>query len=103
MHRTSGGGAFARFQILRDCKESADTPSGGGVMAMMRFRSLKHRNFQLFIAGQLVSLIGTWMQRSAQLWLLNRLTRSAALRGVFGFTNQIMMPALVSFGCFVSD
>jgi len=29
---------------------------------MTRFRALKHRNFQLFIAGQLVSLIGTWMQ-----------------------------------------
>ena len=43
-----------------------------------RFRALQHRNFQLFIAGQLVSLIGTWMQSTAQLWLVYKLTGSAA-------------------------
>ena len=52
-----------------------------------RFRALQHRNFQLFIAGQLVSLIGTWMQSTAQLWLVYKLTNSAALLGVFGFAN----------------
>src|SRR6267143_933136 len=50
-----------------------------------RFRALQHRNFQLFIAGQLVSLIGTWMQTTAQLWLVYKLTGSAALLGVSGF------------------
>src|SRR5258708_33761731 len=102
MHRKSGGGAFGRFQILRDWKESADTSSGGG-MAMTRFRSLKHRNFQLFVVGQLVSLIGTWMQTTAQLWLLYRLTGSAALLGLFGFANQIPMLVLASVGGFVGD
>ena len=70
---------------------------------MTRFRSLKHRNFQLFIVGQLVSLIGTWMQTTAQLWLLYRLTGSAALLGVFGFANQIPMLLLASVGGFVGD
>jgi len=68
-----------------------------------RFRALKHRNFQLFIAGQLVSLIGTWMQTTAQLWLVYRLTGSAALLGVFGFANQIPMLVLASIGGYVGD
>jgi len=68
-----------------------------------RFRALKHRNFQLFIAGQLVSLIGTWMQTTAQLWLVYRLTGSAALLGVFGFANQIPMLVLASVGGYVGD
>jgi len=68
-----------------------------------RFRALKHRNFQLFIIGQLVSLIGTWMQTTAQLWLVYRLTGSAALLGVFGFANQIPMLVLASVGGYVGD
>jgi len=68
-----------------------------------RFRALRHRNFQLFIAGQLVSLIGTWMQTTAQLWLVYRLTGSAALLGLFGFANQIPMLVLASVGGYVGD
>jgi hypothetical protein len=39
-------------------------------------RALRHRNFQLFFSGQLISLIGTWMQTVAQSWLVYRLTGS---------------------------
>jgi MFS family permease len=53
------------------------------------FRALRHRNFRLFLAGQFVSLIGTWMQSVALGWLLFRLTGSAALLGVSGFLSQI--------------
>src|SRR5258708_8572706 len=63
-----------------------------------RFRALQHRNFQLFFVGQLVSLIGTWMQSTAQLWLVYKLTNSAALLGVFGFANQIPILLLASIG-----
>ncbi|HWP96669.1 MAG TPA: MFS transporter [Syntrophomonadaceae bacterium] len=44
--------------------------------------ALKHRNYQLFFAGQSVSLIGTWMQNIAQSWLVLELTNSALLLGV---------------------
>src|SRR5216683_1916245 len=70
---------------------------------MTRFRALKHRNFQLFIAGQLISLIGTWMQTTAQLWLVYKLTGSAALLGVFGFASQVPMLFLSSIGGYVGD
>jgi MFS family permease len=64
---------------------------------------MQHRNFQLFIAGQLISLIGTWMQTTAQLWLVYKLTGSAALLGVFGFASQVPMLFLSSIGGYVGD
>jgi len=68
-----------------------------------RFRALKHRNFQLFIIGQLISLIGTWMQTTAQQWLVYELTGSAALLGLFGFANQVPMLFLAWMGGYAGD
>jgi MFS family permease len=56
------------------------------------FRSLRHRNFRLFLGGQIVSVTGTWMQQVALSWLVYRLTHSAFLLGLVGFAGQI--PAL---------
>ncbi|MFA6900559.1 MAG: MFS transporter [Desulfurivibrionaceae bacterium] len=52
-------------------------------------RALRSRNYRLFVAGQGVSLVGTWMQHVAMSWLVYRLTGSAILLGVVGFTSQI--------------
>src|ERR671915_2387244 len=52
-------------------------------------RSLRHRNYRLFITGQSVSLIGTWITRLATSWLVYRLTDSALLLGLAGFCSQI--------------
>jgi MFS family permease len=57
------------------------------------FRALRHRNFQLFVGGQFISLIGTWMQTVALGWLVYRLTHSPLLLGLTGFLGQI--PSLV--------
>lgn len=46
------------------------------------FASLRHRNFRLFFGGQLISLVGSWMQNTAQGWLLYELTGSKMLLGV---------------------
>jgi len=40
------------------------------------FRALGHRNYRLFFCGQIISLIGTWMQSIAQARLVYRLTKS---------------------------
>jgi MFS family permease len=60
---------------------------------MALFRSLKSRNFKLFFYGQSISLIGTWMQKTAVSWLVYQLTGSAVLLGVVGFVSLI--PSLV--------
>ncbi len=57
------------------------------------FRALRSRNYRLFVAGQSVSLVGTWMTRLATSWLVYRLTGSAFLLGLSGFAGQI--PSLI--------
>ena len=49
------------------------------------FRAFRHRNFRLYWIGQLVSLVGTWMQGVAQAWLMHRITSSAFMLGLLGF------------------
>src|SRR5438093_4989812 len=58
-----------------------------------RFRSLRHRNFRLFWTGQLVSVVGTWMQTVAQGWLMHRLTGSPLMLGLLGCAQ--FLPVLV--------
>jgi MFS family permease len=66
-------------------------------------RALQHRNFRLFFAGQLISLIGTWMQSIAQAWLVYRLTGSALLLGSVGFAGQIPVFLFAPVGGIVAD
>jgi MFS family permease len=66
-------------------------------------RALRSRNYRLFVAGQLVSLVGTWMQMVAQSWLIYRLTRSAALLGLIGFASQIPVFVLAPLGGVIAD
>ena len=54
-----------------------------------RLRALEHRNFRLYWIGQLISLVGTWMQSVAQGWLMHRLTDSAFMLGLLGFMQFI--------------
>jgi MFS family permease len=56
---------------------------------MKAMPALRSRNFRLFFAGQLISLIGTWMQQIAMIWLAYRLTDSVAMLGLVGFASQI--------------
>lgn len=67
------------------------------------FRALKHRNFQLFFSGQLISLIGTWMQNVAQAWLVYKLTGSSLLLGSVGFASQFPVFLASPFGGIVAD
>jgi MFS family permease len=66
-------------------------------------RALRHRNFQLFFSGQLISLIGTWMQTVAQSWLVYRLTGSGLKLGAVGFASQIPVFLFAPIGGFVAD
>lgn len=66
-------------------------------------RSLRHRNFQLFFSGQMISLIGTWMQNIAQAWLVYRLTGSSLLLGMVGFAGQIPIFLFAPLGGLAAD
>ena len=78
-----------------------ETPAGSGNAPA--FRALRHRNFRLFVGGQMVSLIGTWMQNVAQSWLVYRLTHSELLLGTALFCSQIAVFALGPLGGLAAD
>jgi len=72
---------------------AAAAPAGAPSGRLAAFRALRHRNFRLFFTGQLISLIGTWMQMVAQGWLVLRLSNSSFMLGVVAFAG--FLPILV--------
>jgi MFS family permease len=81
--------------------DSASQP--GRLNFATTFRALRHRNFQLFFGGQLISLIGTWMQSVAQSWLVYRITHSSLLLGSVGFAGQFPVFLAAPLGGIVAD
>jgi MFS family permease len=67
------------------------------------FAALRHRNFRLFFFGQLVSLSGTWMQNTAQSWLVYQLTGSKLLLGVVAAVGSAPMVLFSLWGGSVAD
>ena len=66
-------------------------------------RALRYRNYRLFFAGQILSLVGTWITTTATSWLVYRLTGSAWLLGVVGFAGQFPAFLLGPFSGIVVD
>ena len=94
-------------QTIAKKKSKRPASSGDGNLSVIQtsamFRALRHRNFQLFFGGQLISLIGTWMQTIAQSWLVYRMTGSALLLGTVGFASQIPVFILAPLGGMLAD
>jgi MFS family permease len=67
------------------------------------FRALRHRNFRLFFYGQLVSLVGTWMQQTAVSWLVYEATGSKLLLGVVAAAGSAPMMLFSIFGGSLAD
>ncbi len=66
-------------------------------------RALNHKNFRLYFEGQGISIVGTWVQRIALTWLVYRLTNSAFLLGVVGFSGQIPLLIVTPFAGVLAD
>jgi MFS family permease len=66
-------------------------------------RAFQHRNYRLYFSGQIVSLVGTWMQRVALSWLVYRLTESAFLLGLVGFVTQFPSLAFLPLTGAIAD
>jgi len=75
----------------------------GGLLWRNTFAALRYRNFRLFFAGQLISLIGTWMQNTAQGWLVYELTGSKLLLGVVAAVGSAPMMLFSIWGGSVAD
>ena len=65
--------------------------------------ALRHRNFRLFFSGQLISLIGTWMQSLAQGWLVLQLTQDPFVLGVISAVQFLPIMVFGLFGGLIAD
>jgi MFS family permease len=90
-------------QSIEQQRENTGQPSLNAGWLPATLRALRHRNFQLFFSGQLISLIGTWMQTIAQSWLVYRLTASPLLLGTAGFASQFPVFLVAPLGGIAAD
>ncbi len=105
MARLESGGSEAeaiRAELQEEKIEFAAPASRRSKLAVA-VRALRHRNFQLFFSGQLISLIGTWMDTVAESWLVYRLTGSALKLGTVAFCSQIPVFLFAPIGGIVAD
>lgn len=79
----------------------AEKPQARGLRRA--FLALHHRNFRLFWLGQLISLIGTWMQSIGQAWLVLELTHNALLLGLVGALQFLPVLLFSLFGGVLAD
>lgn len=84
----------------RITKKLEEDPTSGFTRA---FIALKHRNFRLFWTGQMISLIGTWMQTTGQAWLVLQLTKSAWALGIVGALQFLPVLLFSLFGGVLAD
>jgi len=89
--------------IQDEAQTGTSRGDGRDIRWQSALRSLRHRNFQLFFSGQLVSLVGTWMQTVAQSWLVYKLTGSGLLLGAVGFASQIPVFLVAPIGGITAD
>jgi MFS family permease len=67
------------------------------------FRAFRNRNYTLFFSGQSLSLVGTWMQRTAVSWVVYSMTHSTFMLGLTMFASQFPSFLFSLLGGIVSD
>ncbi len=85
--------------------DSPDTPTPPLTGRRKAFRALRHRNYQLFFVGQLISLIGTWMQQTAHPLLVVDLAKDnpGLWLGIVGFVPLIPLVPLALIAGSLAD
>lgn len=73
------------------------------IKSIRTFRAFKSRNYRLYFTGQSLSLIGTWMQKTAVSWVIYTLTHSTLMLGVSLFASQFPSFLFTLIGGVVSD
>jgi MFS family permease len=67
------------------------------------FAALSHPNYRMWFLGQMTSLFGTWMQSTAQGYLVFELTRSPAYLGYVSFASGAAMWVFTLYGGVIAD
>lgn len=72
-------------------------------MNLTTFNSFKNKNFRLFFSGQAVSLLGTWMQKTAVSWLVYSITQSKLMLGISVFATLFPTAVFSIYGGIIAD
>ena len=89
--------------LVKLCLKPTRLAGGGRISWRQTFASLQYRNYRLWFFGQMVSLCGTWMQATAQSYLVYDLTRSPTFLGLVGFASGIPSWLLTLYGGVIAD
>ncbi|MCK9330729.1 MAG: MFS transporter [Candidatus Cloacimonetes bacterium] len=73
------------------------------LMSLNILRGFKYKNYRYYFLGQGISLVGTWMQRTALSWYIYTLTNSVFWLGLLGFISQIPSFFITPFGGYIAD
>ncbi|MBB5352387.1 MFS family permease [Haloferula luteola] len=74
-----------------------------GIRLPDAFSAFQHRNYRIFFTGQVISLVGTWLQSTAEGWLVYQLRGSSVDLGFIRFSNMLPFALLALFGGIVAD
>lgn len=96
----SGGPEPVIPEAISEQEQQAREQASG---LLRTFSALRHRNYRLFFFGQMISQIGTWMQTTAQAWLVLELTHSALLLGLVGVLQYLPVMVFSLFGGVLAD
>lgn len=100
---------MARIEPPRTSNVSTKVSGEAVALPARRFRipktfsAVRHRNYRLFLSGQLISLAGTWMQNLAQGWLVYQISGSELALGIVGFASAIPALLITPFAGVISD
>ena len=67
------------------------------------FAAMRHRNYRLWFIGQLISLVGTWMQTTAQGYFIYTITHSVVYLGYVGFVSGLPSWLFILYGGVIAD
>ncbi len=88
------------IEPIKPIESSLPPPHAGGETT---FVAMRHRNFQLYFGGQLISNIGTWMQIIAQAWVVYQIGHSELTLGLVAFASAIPTLVISPWGGVVVD
>src|SRR5512138_1553963 len=100
--------SFRRIEYMENpTVEEAEEPAVASALAGREgsaiFSAMRHRNFQLYFGGQLISNIGTWMQIIAQSWVVYQIGHSELILGLVAFASAIPVLLISPWGGVVVD
>lgn len=99
------------YQRAQNMPDGVENSSSGPAARLGRMRgelatwgrALRHRNYRLYFTGQIVSLLGTWMQKAALTWLMWKLTGASVYVGLSLFAEQLPIFFLVPLAGVMAD